>query len=223
MNFQNSVFLRAAVLTTIIFALGVWFGLWVGDEKVSQLQNTISDLQENINEAELQFLFLDITESNISCNYLISTANRLGEETTSMASEVDKYENAQKVDDAAFKALKKTYTITLIRDWLTLEKIKQSCNGSYTIVLYFYSNKQCDKCQDQGIVLSYLKEKLGNEVLIFALDGDIDLGIIKALRESYVIYEYPTVVVNGKAYHGYQDLANLTEIMCGFNQDLEIC
>jgi len=223
MNFQNNVFLRAAVLTTIIFVLGVWFGLWVGDEKVSQLQNTISGLQENINEAELQFLFLDITESNISCNYLISTANRLGEETTSMASEVDKYENAQKVDDAAFKALKKTYTITLVRDWLTLEKIKQSCNGSYTIVLYFYSNKQCDKCQDQGIVLSYLKEKLDNEVLIFALDGDIDLDIIKALRESYVIYEYPAIVVNGKTYQGYQDLANLTEIMCGFNQDLEIC
>jgi hypothetical protein len=223
MNFQNNVFLRAAVLTTIIFALGVWFGLWVGDEKVSQLQTTISGLQENINEAELQFLFLDITESNISCNYLISTANRLGEETTSMASEVDKYENAQKVDDAAFKALKKTYTITLIRDWLTLEKIKQSCNGSYTIVLYFYSNKQCDKCQDQGIVLSYLKEKLGNELLTFALDGDIDLDIIKALRESYVIYEYPAVVVNGKTYHGYQDLANLTEIICGFNHDLEIC
>ena len=218
-----NIFVKTAIITTLIFGVGVWTGLWLGDEKITSLESTMNSLQDDINNAELQFLMFDALEKNASCNYMIQTANSLGEESGKLASEVEKYENTQKIDDAAFYILKRKYTNTLIRDWLTLEKIKRTCNGSYSTILYFYSNKQCDKCEDQGIILTYLKEKLDNELLVFALDADIGVAAVDALRDSFGITAYPSTVINGKVHNSFIDKEDATKELCEFNSDFAIC
>lgn len=223
MGLTDNIFIKAAILTTAVFLLGLFFGLWIGQEKVSELETDLSSLRGNIENTELQFLFLDVIKGNLSCNFLLSEANALGDESGRLAVQVERYENAQKIDDASYKQLKLSYTTVLIKDWLVLEKIKKTCNGQYATVLYFYSNKNCQKCQDQAIVLSYLKEKLKNGIMIFALDGDIGHNVVEALKQAYRINTYPTLVINGEAYKGYLDLNQTKEILCEYNKEFNIC
>ena len=217
-----NIFLKTAILTTLIFFLGLFVGIFISSEKVSELESEMHGLQMSIENIELEFLFLDTMKSKISCAFFISEAEKLGEETGKLASQVERYENMQKIDDSEFKELKSRYTLTLIRDWLTLEKIKQACNGTYITVLYFYSNKNCDKCEDQGMVLSFYKEKLKSDIQIFAIDGDLDLRIVSALKAAYNITTYPTLVINGKEHYGFYDKEDLKEIFCEY-ENLTLC
>ena len=217
-----NIFLKAAILTTIVFLSGVFFGLVIGSEKVNSLERKISGLDESIQNADLQFLFFSTMDKNISCKYLSGEASRLGIEADNLGKQVSAYENAKKIKESDFHELKKRYTSILIKDWLMVEKIKKTCGENYTIVLYFYSNKNCDTCKEEGIVLSYLKEKLNGDFLVFAIDGDMDLQIVQTIKDVYGINQYPSLVINGEPYYGYMNTTKIKEILCE-NQNLTIC
>ena len=99
---------------------------------------------------------------------------------------------------------KKDYMRVLIENWLTMEKIKSSCDSTYDIILYFYHDEEfCPDCLTQGHVLSYYKRLLGEEVMIFSFDSSLNMSIINALEKAYSIKEYPSIVVNGKTVNGF--------------------
>lgn len=210
-------------MTLVVFAAGVLFGLWVGQEKVTELEQTTASLKSSIETAELQFALLDVLEPDVACNYLVSTANDLGKKSDELALEVERYESTQKINERDFQSLKKEYTATLIRNWVTLEKIKDACESSYTTILYFYSNNDCSKCKDQGIVLTYIKDKLEDDVMIFALDTDLNLMTVNALKESYGIGEYPSMVIRDSKYSGFISTEEITSVLCNGNKALSIC
>ena len=218
-----NIFLKVGIVTTLVFISGVIFGLVIGDEKVNNLESTISRLDENIQNANLQFLFFDTMNKNVSCTYLSKEAERLGEQADKLGRDVSMYENSKKISEKSFYDLKLRYTSILIKDWLMIEKIKRTCGENYTTVLYFYSNTNCDKCQEQGVVLSYLKEKLDGEILIFSIDGDLNSQIVGTLKDAYSINTYPSLVVNGNVTKGFVDLDSLESKVCDYNSNLSIC
>lgn len=218
-----NIFIKTGIVATIIFALGIFFGLWMGNERVSDLETVISELQADIDNAELQFTLADVLGPEVSCNYLRLTANELGKESVELAKDLERHENAQKITEGSFKRLKRQYTSVIISNWITLEKIKKTCDVDYNTLLFFYSNKACNACEDQGIVLSYLKDRLGGNLLVFALDSDLEMNTVNALAESYEITEYPAVVFNQEINYGFQDLETLTEMLCDTNNELSIC
>lgn len=218
-----NIFLKVGIVTTLIFVSGLMFGMLIGSQKVSELELTISKLDEDIQNADLQFLFFNTMNQNISCKFLSHEASRLSEQADDLGREVSMYENSKKISEKSFYEMKKRYTSILIKDWLMVEKIKRTCGENYTTVLYFYSNNNCDRCQEQGIVLTYLKEKLKNEFLVFAIDGDISLEIVNLLKDAYGIKEYPSLVINGEVHNGFTDLDELKEITCKYNSNLTIC
>jgi len=195
----------------------------MGQEKVSELSDVTSSLKDSIETAELQFALLDVLKPEVACNYMISSANELGKKSDELASEVERYENSQKIDDISFAALKKEYTITLIRDWITVEKIKKACQGDYLTILYFYSNKNCEHCKDQGIVLTYVKDVLKDNVMIFSLDTDLDSITVNSLRDSFGITEYPSIVVEDKVLNGFTSLEEITKILCDYKSTSDLC
>jgi thiol-disulfide isomerase/thioredoxin len=194
-----------------VFLSGVFFGLAIGNEKVNQLEKTISQLDESIQNADLQFLFFNVMNKNISCTYLSKEASRLSNEAENLGKQVSAYENSKKISESSFHELKKRYTSILIKDWLMIEKIKKTCGENYTTVLYIYSNKNCDKCREQGIILSYLKEKLDGKFLVFAIDGDMDLQIVNTIKDAYGVSTYPSLVINGQVHYGFTNLTQIKE------------
>ncbi|MDD5182295.1 MAG: hypothetical protein PHC66_03935 [Candidatus Nanoarchaeia archaeon] len=220
---EKSVYIKTAVIALVIFIAGIMMGLWLGQAKVNVLELTTSDLKDSVDNAEFQFALMDILKPEIACNYLISTADELGKTSDELASEVERYESAQKIAESDFVSLKRDYTSTLIRDWVAVEKIKKACEGDYVTILYFYSNENCEDCKDQGIILTYIKDKLDGNVMIFPLDTDLDVSTVNALEESFGVQTYPSLVIENSLYSGYQSLEEVTSALCAYNNNLEIC
>ena len=218
-----NIFIRTALITLVVFVAGIGLGLFIGGEKVSSLEQTVSDLNQDINDIELQFLLMDVMSENVPCNYFISEAERLGEITDVMGREVERYEQSDRLRDKDFIALKQKYTSMLIRNWLTLEKIKDVCNSEYVTVLYFYDRSDCDRCEEQGLILSYLKDKLSADIMVFAVDAGIGLRTVEGLREAYGVESYPTLVVNGEKHVGYYNQDEIKALVCSYNSALSIC
>lgn len=219
----KEIFIKTTAVALVVFIAGILLGLWLGQAKVSALEETTTNLRDSIENAELQFALIDILNPEIACNYLIATANDLGKKSDELASEVERYESTQKITESDFIKLKTEYTSTLIRDWVTVEKIKTTCASNYTTILYFYSNINCDTCKNQGIVLTYMKDRLKENVMIFPLDVDLGLATVNALKDSFGIDKYPSLIIENKLQSGYTSLDDIKGIMCSNNSDVSIC
>lgn len=210
-------------MTLVIFILGIIFGIWLGQDRVSELEQTTNELRLSIETAELQFSLLDVLSPEITCNYLSTATDELGKKSDELASEVDRYESSQKITEKEFLNLKQEYTVTLIRDWIAVEKIKEICNGNYSTILYFYSNDNCGRCKDQGIVLTYIKDTFDGDVMIFSLDTGLDMAIVNTLRDSFHVTGYPSVVINNKKYSEFMSADEITDILCKENPTSALC
>lgn len=213
---------ETGIITVIIFMAGLLLGIKLSTTSANYLEGLVSDLSTSIENVELQFLFLDTLSENASCNYFFTQANMLAEKSSELGSKLDKYEGAQTLEEKPVLALKQEYTLILIRNWLTLEKIKQKCNGMYSTVLYFYK-KDCVQCLDQGTVLTFLKSKAPSDIMVFAIDGGLQMPIIKAIELSYSITEYPSLVINGETLAGFSPLDYLKAKFCSINPNSTLC
>ena len=218
-----NIFIRTALITLVVFFAGIGLGLMIGGEKVSSLERTVAELNSDISDIELHFLFMDVMSENVPCNYFLNEAERLGSITDEMGREVERYEQSDRLRDKDFVELKQRYTSMLMRNWLTLEKIKLSCDSEYITILYFYDRNNCDRCEEQGLILSNLKDKLGRDVMVFAIDAGINMRMVEGLKESYDIETYPTLIVNGNKYTGYHNQQETRELVCSYNHALSVC
>lgn len=218
-----STLVKTTLVTTFIFVTGLIFGLWLGTERVGELDRTMMELEESIKSAELQLMFFDVMGAEVSCDYLEKQRWEISSETDSLGKEVERFESSMKLDEDSFFELKERYTLSMLRSWLNVENIKDTCDADFVTVLYFYSNEYCDGCEEQGIILSFYKEKLGADLLIYSIDSDLNLQIVNMLKDVYEVDEYPVLVINREVYPGFINTGELKEIICEENPALKIC
>jgi len=218
-----SPFLKAFLLSSFLFIVGVVIGILVSNSKIIHLNDLMAQVKTDIDNTELQFLILDSMHSNKTCMYLMNSASKVGLETYEMGKQVEGYEKSKSISLSDFNQLKMKYTSLLIRTWLYIEKIRTTCEGNYSTVLYFFGSKTCPNCGNQGMVLTFLKEKLNENLLVYAIDGDLDLAPVEVLKDTFTVNKYPTLIINGEKYEGFFDSKELTEILCSDNKNLSIC
>jgi len=180
-------------LTIIIFLLGIFFGGAAEQLRINSLYNDlkIQNLEYQNLQTELSYLNFLLSQEKLnktSCNlvkgsYFISIKN-----LDNARIRLEDYLNSAKIDKEDFYQLKDHYIV------------KRECGGVNTILYFYGSKKKCPACEDEGIHLTYVKDKLKDNVLIFALDTERDKGPIKLLMTKYDIYhrELPVLVINDK-------------------------
>ena len=88
--------------------------------------------------------------------------------------------------------------------------------------MYFYSNNDCSDCRTQGVILSFLKDKFKERLLIFSLDSDFTeeplLGLVK---RSFNITKSPTLIISEDKIEGFIDKDKLLNILCSKYNDIE--
>jgi len=198
------MYVLALVFTVIIFSFGLMAGVLLNRTQSSVIDESINKMQESTEGFDLQLLFLDVfKEGNISCKFMNYQMTQLGREAAEIGSLLETYVNSRKFGEE-YTGIKKKYTLAIIRDWLIMEKVKQKCGANYSTVLYFYTDKNgCAECESQADVLNYHKKLLGDQLMIFALDSDLNLTVVDALKSSYGVLTYPTLVVNGMTLPGF--------------------
>lgn len=213
----------AFLLTTSIFIIGLFVGLSLTSERMTYLEGIAYTQRLDYNSLQLQELYLSVGVDNMSCTTIRHILDTSLTSVADAQSKIDTYMKDSKED--GYVNIKRDYTIAQIRYWLLNQKIKQSCNSEDVSILYFYSNDQCVECGAQGTILSYLKQKLGDRLLVFSIDNDFILEpMVGIIKQTYNITKVPSVVIGDKAFDRLMTKDQLLEQVCElYKEKPEIC
>lgn len=193
---------------TLLFIIGILIGSAITSSKLESITNTREELRLEMVDLELQGA---LAEQNPCSNYVVYA---LGEKLDDLGTKLTILEDQLGKDDKNVIELKKPYTLLMIQHYILIKKRVEKCNENYSIVLFFYSNKpeNVEKSKEQGFVLNYLAKKYGYEnVKVYSLDADLNLGVINTLKEVYNVTEAPTTIFNEKVYVGYHNSEDFEE------------
>ncbi|MFH1125643.1 MAG: hypothetical protein V1703_00825 [Candidatus Altiarchaeota archaeon] len=211
----------AFAISVALFASGILIGYSFNAVKVSVVDKQISDLRSDVENVQLEFMYMDTMGEEHACPLLEQESNRLLSKLDRFGEELTNYEESKDLG-SDFYELKNTYHFLQIRTWLLQERMKKDCGSDTVTVLYFYS-KDCEECKSQGYTITYFKQELKDRLMVFALDTGWQQPMMDAIKSDLNITETPMVVVNSKRY-SFLTKEELIGILCGeYNQKPDFC
>ncbi|MBT3262244.1 hypothetical protein HN592_06135 [Candidatus Woesearchaeota archaeon] len=196
-------------ITTLIFVIGFLLGSYASGVKADKLNMLEQEFRSDIMALELQY---EIIKEN-PCDS-ISVAG-LNEQLYVLGAKLTHLENAEGENPQTINHLKSYYSILQIRHWLITRKITISCDTPFKTALYFYSNKNCDNCDKQGYVLTFLRRKYP-QIRTYTFDVDVNNVALDSLKELYGIENeevLPILIIDGDVHYGFKDSDELVKIM----------
>ncbi|TKJ17362.1 hypothetical protein CEE44_02400 [Candidatus Woesearchaeota archaeon B3_Woes] len=216
-------FALSLILTSFIFLIGILVGYTLTAERTDYLEEISYKQKIDYESLQLQSLYLDLSATNVSCHIFNKILETSLNDVGKAQSKVDFY--IQETSKKSYTELKRGYLLAQIRYWLLNQKIKENCQAEHVSVLYFYSNEECVECGAQSTVLSYLKEKLKDRLLVFSLDADFrNEPMVGVLKQTYNITKIPSVVIEDSVFDkliGKDDL--IQEICKNYKEKPELC
>ncbi len=201
-------YLSVFAITTLIFISGILLGNHFSNNKISELSEMTERIQLNTLSAELQFLIV----SKEPCRLL--NESDLSNELHSIGSKLEFMENELGTDNKKVLSLKEYYQLLELRHWLLLKQAHEKCNQNFDLIMYFYTNKrECDRCREQGGVLTYLRQK-NQKLSIYSFDDELENPAMRTVKELYGVKgSMPTLIINEQAYEGFMDSAQIEEAL----------
>jgi len=198
-------YILAGVLTFLIFSLGLSLGVIIDNARASWAQRENDVLELDYQSLQYQSLFLaSLEEGGKGCAALQSNLEKSVETLGESLGLVLKYEEDSKINKREYQIIQRRYLLDNIRYWLFAKKSKQECDIDLVTVLYFYSEKYCAKCPNQGTVLTYYKKTFEERVLIFPINADLrdEEPLIGILMDTYNINHLPTLIIGDSLLEG---------------------
>lgn len=191
-------FFLAFIFTTAIFLIGMWFGQNMLKSKFSEIEEMQNDFRKDTVTIENEYMFL----AQNPCFLLNSS--KFASELYLMGERLEFMEESHGKDNKDVLRLKEYYSLLEMRHWLFLEEIKKKCNYDIKTILYFYSNRECNRCVEQGYILTFLRNSYP-ELNVYSFDVDIDNSALDILRKSYGVTSknLPFIVFGNKTFSGF--------------------
>ena len=200
-------YLMAFILTLSIFFLGIYFGSSMSNFKINQIDIFERDLARN-------YLLYDIQNDLIGsdpCSFINSTF--VSQDLFNVGRRLESLEQERGKKDEDVISLKKYYTLLQVREYIFYKRVNKECSSDFTLNIFFYSNdpEKCGKCQDQGVILNYVREKT-EDLRTYSIDADLDMSVVNYLMQYYKVNTLPTVVINENVYNeslSYEQIKNI--------------
>lgn len=218
---RKRLIIIAGITTIILYFMGILTGYFVQvkvlsqtEEELRKVQEEFYDYKQNLENIQLEQLYLTTHQGELSCKILVSTIdemhNSLAYFWSRLPSKLEVYEKYSEIQPEYVK-LKRDYTLLSIRTWLLSLDVKEECGEEIIPALYFYS-RDCDSCIDQSFVLDNLNKE-NPHFSAFIVDFNLDEPIVKIIKDVYDVKEVPSFIINEKLYSGYQDLEQMKRII----------
>lgn len=209
-------YLIAAIITLLIFLLGMLLGLVIEGKRVTYIQGQAHQQKLDFVSLQLQYQLISELHQQGNCQAVSATFDDFLFELARTEERLIEYQRDSKINWRDFNFLKHEYVQAQVNYWLLAKKTKEICDRDVVSVLYFYSpSEYCSQCDTQGFVLTYLKDLFKDKLLIFAFDSSFtDEPIINLLIKTYNVTEYPSVVVGDKLVSGFSDRDELLAEIC---------
>jgi len=222
------LFLQAGIFTTIMFLIIYSINSYLTTKREDVVVGKMEEIIEDFEDIESSTYLLDyLEESNSStCDVMIKELEYLESNLWKLDNRIRAYREATKdfADDEFYIREKRRLNRREIIHLSLLNRIKKHCNYNQTVILYFYG--ECEKnlkCDDQGLVLSYINQKIDPEIVILSFDADRNVSSVNALMEYYHVNEFPCVVIEGHTHCGLHNRNEMISLLCNYTPSLSIC
>ena len=219
---SKGIYLVAAIITAVIFISGILLGLIMTNtrEDIIGEQNKLQKL--DLESIQLQYLYLNVFSKEKNCpvaqKALQNNLNGIDKTRRQLESYLS---DTLSENNEAFLNLKREYMIAELRYWLLSIQVRELCGNDNVPILYFYSNRECSDCVLQGNILTFLKDRYNDKILIFAIDADFDREPgIEIMKVSYNITKTPSLVIGNTKYEGLMTKEGLFEVFCSDFKDV---
>jgi hypothetical protein len=228
MALSKSKYVLAFLITAGIFSLGLLLGLVIEAKRVDFLTFYYQDQRLDIQSLQLQNQFADQFTSQRDCNGLLKTFDNSLLSLERARERIESYKKDASFNDNEFDLLKREYTLAQISYWLLYIRTKEICGLDSSTILYFFGDEtSCADCEDQAVVLTWLKHKLGTKLLNFVFDGTYAERepIVKLMKSIHNVTSYPTLVINGKTVQGFMGRKEILLELCPLYPELadDVC
>ncbi len=211
---SKTKYLVAFFITLVVFTLGLLLGLVVENKRVQMMEYGDEKQTLDFSSLQLQYQFVDLFGEERNCNALKKTFEESTKNLENARIKIEEYSKDSNINKNEFDLLKREYVLAQIRFWLHIKKTKNVCGLEHSTIFYFYT-ENCPDCSNQAYILTYLKNKLGVNLLNFAFDADFEKEpMINILKKVYDIEEYPTLIINGKKFEGLTKKETILKEIC---------
>lgn len=195
---QKFIFLYALILTLVVFNIGIFMGYKLEASRIDKIDNLYLEAEMELLDQRIQKDALDIM--NLDCEILVQENIKFADRIFEEALFIKKYEDSNKINkDIEFQHKRFDLLRTLF--WINSIRIKEKCNSDYKNIVYFYDyiNPSIEQKARQKLfsnVLSELKEKFGDKVMLIPIAGDNEIPSIDLLIQKYNVTQLPTILIN---------------------------
>lgn len=197
---QIGAFWKAAVLTVVIFLLGVSLGYYIERGRISKIEKEFSETEIEWADAKLQsFYYQNI--KNEECGAAIDENIIFADRVYEQGIKLQEYEDANQLSEKLLIE-KKKYALLKAEFWINSIILKEKCNASYKNLVYFFKNNPSlgeeESQKVQSIILGNIKQKYGSEVMLVPLPYNLNISIIEIMKKTYDINKVPTILIDEK-------------------------
>lgn len=205
------IYIGAFLISLAMFLAGVYIGSLIDNSNLSSISGEVSGISERV--ASMQLLLLSEGNSSAFCPVYKSELDSIDSEVERVGYKLSYLEEEKNVYD---NELKKKYFVLEAESYLLSKKIKSVCGGDDILLINFYSNKDCQRCREQGYEVLKARDELSNSgmnVKLFSFDGELGSPVAEAFSKEYNVSSYPTLIINEKTYPGFRDSSQLQSII----------
>lgn len=213
-------YIAAFVITLLIFTLGFLAGIVLDGQRAEYLGEQAEQQQVEYSSVQLQYQLIQEIRNDGDCSAIRTTFNQNIKNLENTRLRLEGFQEDSATNEQEYEVLAREYTHAQIRYYLLAQSIQDLCGAEISNILYFYE-PECSECDNQAFVLTYLKRVIGDKLLVFSFNRELaeQEPTIQLLMNRYQIQEFPSIVVNGELYEGYQPRQTVLENLCAWYQD----
>lgn len=215
-NLSKDRYVIAGAITTGVFLLGLFLGLAIEGKRVNYIESISRRQNLDFSSLQLQYAFIDELSQEKNCLAVQKTFEQNINNLESTRIRLENFDRDAKLNKNEFDLLKNEYMLAQIRYWLLAERTRKLCGTDVVSILYFFSDeKDCPDCDKQAFVLTYLKKKFKDKLLIFSFDSKFEAEpMVPLLIKTYNVIKYPTIVIEGQPINGFADKDKILRKIC---------
>jgi hypothetical protein len=200
LNNSKRVFWEALLLTVVVFIFGLLIGIAYESSKSTEINQYYATSETSLMDIFVLNSMLNLNEND--CSVIAESNLEFADKVYKEAVLLEKYESSGKVTEE-MEIVHKRYDILRTFLWINTIKNSEQCEKPYSTVVYLYEYSTDDLTQKakQNVwskILSELKEKEGNKIILIPIAIDSDLTSLTSLVSEFNITSYPVVIIDEK-------------------------
>jgi hypothetical protein len=213
-----SAYRKAAIITILIFAVGILAGVWIDNNRLGNVKKALLEIDTGWDDARLLNIYFEKLGKDY-CDIALGQNLEYNSKIYKEGLEIEECEDSNRfTSQLDITQEKRRYTLLQTQFWFNSIELKQNCNFTYHNVVHLLEkgeNTAEETSQKaQSAVLLDLKEICGNKIMLIPLSADLDLMVIDTVAKKYNITEYPAIIIDETfVFQGLTSIDKLQEIV----------